>query len=222
MLTKADTSEAGSLMRCKPTTLAAFLVFILGSPIAVRAAEVPLGESGGVYTVPVQVNQSVTLQFLVDPGAAIVVIPRSVLSRLVANGTVTQDDILGMSVAELADSSAYRAIQIRLRELRVGDRIVRDVTAAVSPGLTYPLLGQSFLKRFASVTFDNQRRVLILSDTGATSASQYQYQYPNQNPTPSATAPYYPPTPAAPASPYRYDYGYSYGYGQPGYWPPGR
>ena len=222
MLTKADPWDAGSLMRCKPTTLTAFLVFILWSPIAARAAEVPLGESGGVYTVPVQVNQSVTLQFLVDPGAAIVVIPRSVLTRLVANGTVTQDDILGMSVAELADSSAYRAIQIRLRELRVGDRIVRDVTAAVSPGLTYPLLGQSFLKRFASVTFDNQRRVLILSDTAATPAPQYQYQYPSQNPTPSATAPYYPPGPAAPVNPYGYDYGYSYGYGQPGYRPPGR
>ena len=207
-------------MRCKPTTLTAFLVVILWSPISARAAEIPLGESGGVYTVPVQVNQSVTLQFLVDPGAAIVVIPRSVLNRLVANGTVTQDDIIGLSVAELADSSAYRAIQIRLRELRVGDRVLRDVTAAVSPGLTYPLLGQSFLKRFASVTFDNQRRVLILSDTGATPAPQY--QYPSQNPTPSATAPYYPPAPAAPASPYGYDYGYSYGYGQPSYWPPTR
>jgi clan AA aspartic protease (TIGR02281 family) len=207
-------------MRCKPTTLTAFLVVSLWSPISARAVEIPLGESGGVYTVPVQVNQSVTLQFLVDPGAAIVVIPRSVLNRLVANGTVTQDDIIGLSVAELADSSAHRAIQIRLRELRVGDRVVRDVTAAVSPGLTYPLLGQTFLKRFASVTFDNQRRVLILSDMGAAPAPQY--RYPSQNPTPSVTAPYYPPAPAAPASPYGYDYGYSNSYGQPGYWPPGR
>jgi predicted aspartyl protease len=182
------------------TTLAAFLVVVL-SPISVWASEISLGESGGVFTVPVQVNQSVTLQFLVDPGSAVVVIPRSVLNRLVANGTVTQGDVIGTSIAELADSSLYRAVQLRLRELRVGDRVVRDVIAAVSPGLTYPLLGQSFLKRFASVTFDNQRHVLILSDSG--SAPQY--------PTTPLSSPYYPPAAAVPGV-----------YGQPSYWPPAR
>jgi hypothetical protein len=40
--------------------------------------------------VPVQINRSVTLQFLVDPGSAVVVIPRSVLNSLVLNGTATQ------------------------------------------------------------------------------------------------------------------------------------
>jgi hypothetical protein len=53
--------------------------------------------------------------------------------------------------------------RVRLRELRIGDAIVHDVTAAVSPALTQPLLGQSFFRRFASVTFDNRRSVLILS-----------------------------------------------------------
>jgi hypothetical protein len=197
--TSAISSKVGAFMRYR-TTLAAFLVVVL-SPISVWASEISLGESGGVFTVPVQVNQSVTLQFLVDPGSAVVVIPRSVLNRLVANGTVTQGDVIGTSIAELADSSLYRAVQLRLRELRVGDRVVRDVIAAVSPGLTYPLLGQSFLKRFASVTFDNQRHVLILSDSG--SAPQY--------PTTPLPSPYYPPAAAVPGV-----------YDQPSYWPPAR
>jgi clan AA aspartic protease (TIGR02281 family) len=191
-------------MRYNPTTLAAALAMTVLSPISGWGSEIPLGESGGVYTVPVQVNRSVTLQFVVDPGAAIVVIPRSVLRELVANGSVTQTDVVGLSIAELADSSAYQAIQIRLRELRVGDKVVRDVLAAVSPGLTYSLLGQSFLKRFASITLDNQRRVLILSDSGSAPAPQY--------PTNSWPTPFYPPAATAPPS----------AYGQPSYWAPAR
>src|SRR5580692_7296358 len=131
-------------MRYKPTTLAAFLVVGSLLPTPAWAAEIQLGESGGIYTVPVQINRSVTLQFLVDPGSAVVVIPRSVLNSLVLNGTLTQDDVVGTGIAELADRSLYRAIRLRLRELRVGDQVVRDVIAAVAPALSQPLLGQSF------------------------------------------------------------------------------
>ena len=111
------------------------------------------------------------LQFLVDPGSAVVVIPRAALSQLVANGTVSEDDVVGVSVyGQLADRSLYRRREIRLRELRVGNEVARDVIAAeVSPGLSHPLLGQTFLRRFASVTIDNQRRTLILSGAGMAS-----------------------------------------------------
>ena len=53
--------------------------------------------------------------------------------------------------------------------------MIRDVVAGVSPALIAPLLGQSFLGRFATVTFDNQRQVMILS--GST-AGAYQQPYP--------------------------------------------
>src|SRR5215472_5239631 len=74
-----------------------------------------------------------------------------------------QDDILGIGAAELANRFSFRAVQVRLRELKIANIVVRDVIAAVSPELTLPLLGQSFLNRFSLVTFDNERRVLILS-----------------------------------------------------------
>jgi hypothetical protein len=191
-------------MRYKPTTLAAFLVVVSSLPIPAWAAEIPLGESGGIYTVPVQINRSVTLQFLVDPGSAVVVIPRSVLNSLVLNGTLTQDDVVGTGIAELADRSLYRAIRLRLRELRVGDQVVRDVIAAVAPALSQPLLGQSFLGRFSSVTFDNQRHLLILPGPGSAPVPQY--------PATPLPNPYYPQVPAAPP-------GF---YGQPSYWQPPR
>ena len=46
--------------------LAAFLI-LLSRPILAWGSEVALGENGGVYTAPVQINRSVTLEFLVDP-----------------------------------------------------------------------------------------------------------------------------------------------------------
>ena len=156
-------------MRFMVTILMASLVAIAASAAPARASEVALGESGGIYTVPGQVNRSVMLQFLVDPGSAVVVIPRAALSQLVANGTVSEDDVVGVSIAELADRSLYQTARIRLRELRVGNEVARDVIAAVSPGLSHPLLGQTFLRRFASVTIDNQRRTLILSGAGMAS-----------------------------------------------------
>jgi clan AA aspartic protease (TIGR02281 family) len=178
-----------------------------------RASEVQLGESGGIYTVTGEVNRSVALQFLVDPGSAVVVIPRAALSRLVANGSVSDSDVVGVSIAELADRSLYQTVRIRLRELRIGNEVARDIIAAVSPGLSHALLGQSFLKRFASVTIDNRRRVMILTgqgpgESGFVAAAP---QYPASQYPAGAPSPYYSWPPTEAYSPYS-------SYGQPGYW----
>jgi hypothetical protein len=160
--------------RCRQAILGALLALLFASHVSwARAAEIPLGESGGIYTVPAQINQSVTAEFLVDPGSALVIIPQSLLRTLVLRGTLTQGDIVGASIAELADSSLHEAVHVRLQQLRVGDVVLHEVIAAVSPGLSHPLLGQSFLGRFASVTFDNQHHVMILNGGTANANSGY-------------------------------------------------
>src|SRR5437588_8884499 len=111
-------------MRRKLIGLALSIAFICQSPLSPRAAEIPLGTSGGIYTVPVQINGSITMQFLVDPGAGVVVIPLSVVRNLIANGTTTENDVIGIGTAQLADSSLYLTARVRLRELRIGDTIV--------------------------------------------------------------------------------------------------
>src|SRR5262249_43340408 len=130
-------------MRCRLLGLAVFVAMISQLPISLRAAEIPLGTSGGVYTVPVQINRSIAVQFLVDPGASVVVIPVSVVRSLIRNGTVTEDDAIGIGGATVADSSHYLVAKVRLRELRIGDAVVQDVIAAVAPGIDLPLLGQA-------------------------------------------------------------------------------
>src|SRR5215475_6822673 len=121
-------------MRCRLLGLAVFVAIICQLPISLRAAEIPLGTSGGVFTIPVQINRSITMQFLVDPGSAVVIIPISVLRNLIRNGTVTEGDVIGIGGAATADRSVYLMGKLRLRELRIGATVVRDVIAAVSPG----------------------------------------------------------------------------------------
>ena len=65
----------------KLRTLAASHMLILAAMLPLSANEIPLGTTGGIFSAPVEVNRSVTLQFLVDPGAAMVVIPDTLLQQ---------------------------------------------------------------------------------------------------------------------------------------------
>ena len=50
---------------------------------------------GGTYAVPVQINGTLTLNFVVDSGASDVSIPSDVFGTLIRSGTVTSGDIIG-------------------------------------------------------------------------------------------------------------------------------
>ena len=65
-----------------------------GSQSQASASEVPLVRSGGVYTVPVQINGGITLDFVVDSGAAGVNIPTDVVMTLIHAKTIALPDFL--------------------------------------------------------------------------------------------------------------------------------
>lgn len=135
-----------------------------GSPPAANASiGVPLGDRGGTYTIPVVINGAVRIPFIVDSGASEVTIPEDVVRVLLRGGTVDKSDLLGAQRYVTADGSRHIGLRLRLRQLQVGDRVVRDVTAGVSPMRGDPLLGQSFLSRFGAWTIDNQTHRLLLA-----------------------------------------------------------
>jgi clan AA aspartic protease (TIGR02281 family) len=125
--------------------------------------EVQLELHNGVFAVPVVINRAVSIPFVLDTGAADVQLPADVVLTLVRSGTLTESDFIGRGSYVLADGSTLRSARFNIRELRVGDHVVRNVTASLGSASSDPLLGQSFLSRVGTWTLDNSRHVLILT-----------------------------------------------------------
>jgi Flp pilus assembly protein TadD len=124
---------------------------------------VPMVPEAGTFTVPVRVNDQITLKFVIDSGASDVSVPADVVMTLLRTGTITDGDFLGTEKYRMADGSTVPSQQFVIRSLKVGDRTLNDVTGSIAPVQGSLLLGQSFLHRFKSWSIDNQREALILN-----------------------------------------------------------
>jgi predicted aspartyl protease len=80
---------------------------------------------GNTYTVPVRVNQTITLPFILDTGATDLVIPADVALTLIRAGALTSNDFIGKSQYSMANGSEQVSDRVIIREVQVGDDIVR-------------------------------------------------------------------------------------------------
>jgi predicted aspartyl protease len=123
---------------------------------------IPLQLEGGTFTVPVSINDKLTLNFVLDSGAADVSIPADVVMTLMRTGTLGARDFSGNQTYRLADGSTVPSQTFRIKSLKLGEKTIENVTGSVAPAAGDPLLGQSFLRRFKSWSIDNNRQVLVL------------------------------------------------------------
>jgi clan AA aspartic protease (TIGR02281 family) len=123
---------------------------------------VPMLQEGGVYKIPILINNNITLNFIVDSGATDVTIPADVVTTLIRAGTITQADFIGARTYTLADGSTTSLRTFHIRSLKVGDIVLEDVTCSVANEAGDLLLGQSFLGRFKSWSIDNTKHTLVL------------------------------------------------------------
>lgn len=70
--------------------------------------------------------------------------------------TITKSDFSGEKKYVLADGSIVPSMTFRLRSLKVGDHLLKNVEASIAPVQGSLLLGQSFLRRFQSWSVDNR------------------------------------------------------------------
>jgi predicted aspartyl protease len=124
---------------------------------------IPMLNEGGVYVVPILINETITLNFVVDSGAADVSIPADVLTTLMRAGTISQLDFVGTQTYTLADGSTTSSPTFRIKSLRIGDTVLRDVLGSVADSKGDLLLGQSALDRFKSWSMDNTAHALVLT-----------------------------------------------------------
>ena len=126
------------------------------------ATLVPMQKDGGIYVVSVLINETITLNFIVDSGASDVSIPADVVTTLMRTGTLKQSDFLGQKTYVLADGSKVPSQTFRIRSLKVGGKVVENVNGSIASEKGSLLLGQSFLGRFKSWSIDNNKHALVL------------------------------------------------------------
>jgi tetratricopeptide (TPR) repeat protein len=124
--------------------------------------EVPLKAVGGTFVVPVAINGAITLNFIIDSGAADVTVPSDVVGTLIRTGTIERSDFIGTQTYILADGSESPSNTFVIRSLKVGDALVENVKGSIAPAAGNLLLGQSFLQRFKSWSIDNTKHELVL------------------------------------------------------------
>src|SRR3954470_4545240 len=141
---------------------------LTASPVPPAAAEtIQLKKhAGGGFLIPGRVNDAVAVTFILDTGASDVLIPDETARELESAGKLDRGDFIGTRTYMLADGSKIPSRRILLRQLTVGDVTVSNVTANIGRPGSPPLLGQSFLSKFASWTLDNERNLLVLKTKG--------------------------------------------------------
>lgn len=135
-----------------------------GTPLQ---SEVPVQLVQGTFEVPVSINDAIVLNFTIDSGAADVSIPADVVSTLVRTGTITKDDFIGEQTYVLADGTEVPSAVFRIRKLKVGTLVLRNVRGSLANAKAPLLLGQSFLSRLTTWSIDNERQVLLLKTSSA-------------------------------------------------------
>ena len=120
-------------------------------------------KGGGTYEVPVLINKTITLNFMIDSGASDVSIPADVVLTLVRSGTLQRSDFIGTKTYRLADGSTVPSTTFRIRSLTMNNVVIENVTGSVSSVDAPLLLGQSFLSRFKSWSIDNSKQALVLT-----------------------------------------------------------
>ena len=116
----------------------------------------------GVYEVPCIINGP-QLKFVFDTGASNVSISSVEAAFMLKNGYLKEEDIRGKEYFSTATGEIREGAKLNLREIKIGDAILKNVEASVVQNQQAPLLlGQSVLERFGTITIDNINSKLVI------------------------------------------------------------
>lgn len=123
---------------------------------------VPFVDEGGVKLIKVTINGQFTVDMILDSGCSSTLISIAEARYLYEKGCFSQEDILGVGTAKIADGSIVENMVINLKQIVIGDKIVcNNVRATVIDNTQAPLLlGNDVLNRAPSYTVDNVNDVV--------------------------------------------------------------
>ena len=116
----------------------------------------------GTYEVPCQVN-GLPLKMIFDTGASDVTISAVEASFMLKNGYLNEEDVKGRKNYMTADGDIHEGTILRLKEVKLGDAVLKNIEASVVHCQRAPLLlGQSVLEKFGTITIDNVNSKLLI------------------------------------------------------------
>lgn len=117
---------------------------------------------GGTYEVACSVN-GLPLKMIFDTGAADVTISSVEANFMLKNGYLSDNDIRGKRNYMTASGDIHEGTILRLKEVKLGDAVLKNVEASVVHSQMAPLLlGQSVLEKFGTITIDNVNSKLLI------------------------------------------------------------
>lgn len=128
-----------------------------------KITEVPISRhAGGTFDVDCNVN-GLALSMIFDTGASDVTISKVEADFMLKNRYLSKEDIKGKKYYQIADGGVSEGTVVTLKEVRIGDAVLRNVDASVVKSQKAPLLlGQSVLEKFGTFTVDNINSRLII------------------------------------------------------------
>ena len=134
------------------------------------AEDITLVKEGGVYYLPVKINDAIELKFVVDTGAADVHIPADVAMTLIRTGTISKDDFLGTAAYQMADGSIKENAKLILKSLQVGTTVIRNIDASIGSVESTLLLGQSALVKLEPWQINSRKHIFEIGNSSNNSS----------------------------------------------------
>ncbi|UOA06987.1 retropepsin-like aspartic protease [Methylobacter sp. S3L5C] len=139
-----------------------FCLLILAFSFSSFSDEIALTEHNGVYIMPITLNDSVTVNGILDTGASEMFIPFNVIAMLIQSKSIAIKDILKEGFYKLADGSTKIRERVNITKIVIGNNTFHNISAIVGANNSEILIGQSLLKNL-SYHIDNHKKILTLS-----------------------------------------------------------
>lgn len=121
-----------------------------------------LRRGGGTFEIPCEIN-GLPLEMIFDTGASDVSISSVEANFMLKNKYLSEKDIKGKAYYQTANGEISEGTTITLKEVKIGDAVLKNVEASVKKNQKAPLLlGQSVMERFGTITIDNINSKLII------------------------------------------------------------
>lgn len=128
-----------------------------------KKQDIALTDNYGTYTLPVNIGGIIN-HFTLDTGASETTINSKLEKKLISNGAIKKENYLADGLYRIADGSIISQRRLILKEVVIGDLVIKNLIVSVGNSNSPLLLGRNFLDKFNNWSIDNESKLLTLNN----------------------------------------------------------